>query len=90
MDSDGRLTRLETRIETILPTLATKGDMEEVKSSLVMWLSTVILAASAIVVGILLFAINRASPPQQPTQQAPIVVYPQPAPQSSQDPKRGR
>jgi hypothetical protein len=88
MDTE-RLTKLETRIDTILPTLATKGDISEAKASVVMWIAGVVAASTAIVVAVLLFAINRANPPQA-QQQAPIVIYPQPIqvpqPQASQSP----
>ena len=90
MDTE-RLTRLETRVETILPTLATKGDVSEAKASIVMWVAGVIAASTVIVVTVLIFAINRAMPPQAQTQAAPIVVYPQqnpPAPQPAPASKR--
>jgi hypothetical protein len=92
MDTD-RLTKLETRIETILPTLATKGDVSEAKASIVMWLAGVVAASTAIIIAVLAFMLNRAIPPQAPMQQAPIVVYPQqnqPVPQSPPATKRGQ
>jgi high-affinity Fe2+/Pb2+ permease len=57
--AENRLAVLETRLETILPTLATKGDVSEMKASLVMWLGTIVAASTAIVIAVLLFAINR-------------------------------
>ena len=90
-DSD-RLTKLETRVETVMPTLATKADIADAKYDIVKWLSAIILTVAAIGISILLFALNRVSPPQ--SQQPPIIIYPQPssspAPQSPQDSKRGR
>lgn len=92
MDSADRLTKLETKIETILPTLATKADISDAKYDIVKWLSAIILAVAAIGISVLLFALNRVSPPQANAQQAPIIVYPAnpPAAQSPQDSKRGR
>jgi hypothetical protein len=87
-----RLTVLETRIETVLPTLATKGDVSEAKASIVMWAAGVVAASTAIIITVLAFLINRVSPPQS-AQQAPIVVYPQqsqPMPQSPPASKRGQ
>lgn len=95
MDTEDRLTKLETKLETILPTLATKGDVSEAKASIVMWLAGVIAASTAIIIAVLAFMLNRAIPQQAPMQQAPIVVYPQqpanpPAPQSPSVTKRGQ
>jgi hypothetical protein len=55
-----RLGVLETRLETILPTLATKADVSDAKASLVMWLGSIVAASTAIVIAVLLFAINKA------------------------------
>lgn len=89
-----RLTKLETRLETILPTLATKGDVAEAKASTVMWLAGVIAASTALIIAVLAFMLNRAVPVSAPTQpQTPIVIYAQqpPAlqPQSSSAPQAG-
>jgi hypothetical protein len=54
-----RLGILETRLDTILPTLATKADVSDAKASLVMWLGSIVAASTAIVIAVLLFAINR-------------------------------
>jgi hypothetical protein len=71
-DIEIRVTRLEAILETVLPTLATKADVSaaiaEVKTDLI----KVTLTGLAIAVGILIFAINRALPPQNPQ---PIVIY---------------
>jgi len=57
---ENRLGILETRLDMILPTLATKADVSEAKASLVMWLGSIVGASTAIVIAVLLFAINRA------------------------------
>jgi hypothetical protein len=54
-----RLGVLETRLDTILPTLATKADVSDAKASLVMRLGSIVAASTAIVIAVLLFAINR-------------------------------
>jgi hypothetical protein len=59
--AENRLTVLETRLDTILPTLATKSDVSDVKASLVMWLGSIVAASTAVVIAVLLFAINQAS-----------------------------
>jgi len=57
--AENRPTVLETRLDTILPTLATKGDVSEAKASLVMWLASIVAASTAIVIAVLLFAISQ-------------------------------
>ena len=99
MDSIERLTKLETKLETLLLLLATKGDIEAAKSSIVMWLAGVIAASTAILIAVLAFMLNRALPIQNNPQQQPLIIYPQqspavqqpslPAPQSPPDSKRG-
>ena len=60
--ADHRLTVvLEARLDTILPTLATKCDVSEAKASLVMWLGSIVAASTAIVIAVLLFAVNRVA-----------------------------
>ena len=77
---DTRLTKLETRMDTILPTLATKGDVSEAKSDIIKWLAGVAFAITAIIVSVLAFMLNRAVPQQSAVQPAPIVIYPQQQP----------
>jgi hypothetical protein len=73
---DTRLTALETRLDTILPTLATKGDVSEAKASIVMWVAGIGFAITAVILSVMTFMFNRAMPIQgQPT---PIIVYPAP------------
>jgi hypothetical protein len=72
---EARLTKLETILDAVLPTLATKVDVAEIKMDLI----KVTLAGLAIAVGILMFAINRSSPAQPPAANTqPIVIYAQP------------
>ena len=75
-----RLTRLETRIDTLLPTFATKGDVSDAKSDIIKWLAGIAFAIVTIIIAVMAFMFNRAIPPQQ---MAPIVIYSQPAQQSS-------
>ena len=55
-----RLGILETRLDAILPTLATRADVSDAEASLVMWLGGIVAASTAIVIAVLLFAINKA------------------------------
>lgn len=93
-DMDARLTALETKLETILPTLATKADMAELRAdmhdmnaSIKSWT----LATMLTIIGTMLAAIfgvaqifKTASAPLPPQQtSAPIIIQVpvQPAPQ---------
>jgi hypothetical protein len=62
VEIEHRLTALETRLEVILPTLATKADIAEVKaaiaeskSSLLVWGITTAVAVVAILVSVMFF-----------------------------------
>ena len=62
VETEHRLTALETRLDVILPTLATKADIAELKatiaetkSSLLVWGITTAVAIVAIVVSLLFF-----------------------------------
>ncbi len=62
VEIEHRLTALETRLDVILPTVATKGDIAEVKaaiaqakSSLLVWGITTAVAVVAILVSLMLF-----------------------------------
>lgn len=80
-DMEARLTKLETRLDTILPTLATKADISdtrvaiaESKSDIIKWLSGGVLATIAIIVSVMAFMLNRIVPPPSAPQQPPIVI----------------
>ena len=62
IETEHRLTALETRLDVILPTLATKADIAEVKaaiaeskSSLLVWGLTTAVAVVAILVSVMFF-----------------------------------
>ena len=81
-----RLSKLETRLDTILPTLATKGDVSEAKAGTIMWLSGIIFAAMTVIISVMAFMLNRAVPSQPTTQPTPIIIYPQAMPQQANPP----
>lgn len=83
-DMEPRLTALETRLDTILPTLATKSDIgetraaiAEAKSDIIKWLSGAVFAAIAILLSAMFFLAGRVAPPNS---QAPAIVNNYPAP----------
>ena len=86
-----RLTALETRLDTILPTLATKADIGDIRadvhkisSDISRWtLATMVTIVGTMVAA--LIGINQINKPSTVTAQPsqPIVIYAQPAPQIS-------
>ncbi len=79
-----RVTVLETRLDTILPTLATKTDIgdtktaiSEAKADIVKWVVGTALAGIALALTVMTFVLNNASPkaPAPP----PVVIYSTPS-----------
>jgi len=69
-----RPTKLETRLDSILPSLATKSDVSAIK----VWIVAtgfVITGLNITVVSIVINA-KMAPPPSAPQSQAPVIVYP--------------
>lgn len=72
-----RVTALETRLDTILPTLSTKGDVDAVRADISRWM----LATLLTIIGTMLAAIfgvaqviKGQQSPAAPTQQTPIII----------------
>ena len=80
-DMEHRLTVLETKLETVMPTLATKGDLSKLQLAIVTWLIGVGIAVSGLVIGFL----NLTKPVLQPLGAQPIVIQ-MPSPQQSAPP----
>jgi hypothetical protein len=72
---DRHLTTLETRLDTILPTLATKTDIAEVRSDIKGWtIGTAVAVVTATLV-VITFMINRAIPSGSALPSAaPVVI----------------
>lgn len=80
-DMNERLTALESRIDTILPTLATKADIAEVRTeiaesaaNIIKWIVGTALGISVAAITIMTFVLNNATPKQAPQQPTVIVV----------------
>ncbi len=81
LETEHRLTALETRLDVLLPTLATKADIAEVKaamaglkSSLLVWGLTTAVAVVAILVALLLFLAQQLqTAPSDDSASQPIV-----------------
>ena len=89
---DARLTKLETRLDTLLPMLATKTDVAESKSDIIKWLAGLLFAATAMTITVLSLVIN-ATKAQAPVAQ-PIIVNVPPqvvtAPAPAPEPKKSK
>jgi P2-related tail formation protein len=76
-----RLTALETRLDAILPTLATKADLHEAINGQIKWMVGTAVALGASAITVMSFVLNNAVPKQASAPQtAPIVIqvpYPQ-------------
>lgn len=88
---EARLTALETRLDTILPTLATKADIGEIRADMHKMnaeIKTWTLATMITIIGTMLAAIfgisqifkSTNAAPASSAQPAPIIIYAQPAP----------
>ena len=81
LETEHRLTALETRLDVVLPTLATKADIAEVKaaiaaskSSLLVWGLTTAVAVVAILVSLMLFlAQELQAAPSDDSASQPVV-----------------
>ena len=76
-----RITALETRLDTILPTLATKADIHEVRSEiheakadLVKWIVGTAIGLAVAGITVMTFVLNNATQKQPPVQQPPIII----------------
>ena len=69
---DARMTALETRLDTILPTLATKADISMLESKMVKWVAGIGIATVTVIVSVLGFLFSRIDLPAP--QATPIIV----------------
>jgi hypothetical protein len=83
LETEHRLTALETRLDVLLPTLATKADIAELKatiaeakSSLLVWGITTAVAVVAILVALMLFlAYELQETPSDNSSLQPMVIH---------------
>ena len=83
---DTRLTALETRLDTVLPTLATKADLQKVEGDVIKWVAGIGIASVASIISVIGFLASRIDIPKQ-SQQAPIVINVPPQIQAPQAPQ---
>lgn len=83
---EARLSEVEkaiVRIDAVLPTLATKGELASGFGDMVKWIVGTAFAGLAALIVVMTFVLNNAVPKAPPTAtQAPIVIY-APSPQAS-------
>lgn len=85
-DMEHRVTALETRLDTVLPTLATKADIlatktdiSDAKSEMIKWVAGVGIAGVSVIISVMSFLILRADRGATPAQTTPIVIQVPPA-----------
>jgi hypothetical protein len=76
-----QVTALETRLDTILPTLATKSDVADLRaemhegcSGMVKWIVGPAIGLGVAGITVVTFVLNNATPKQPPSQPAPIII----------------
>ena len=74
------------KLEAVLPYLATKGDVSEAKTSIITFTAMFGAALAAIAITVIVFAINRANPPQSAAPQPQPIVIQLPAQPSTPAP----
>lgn len=86
---ENRITKLETQFETVIPTLATKSDMADMRaemhkgfSDMVKWIVGTAIVMAGAGITIMTFVLNNATPkvPAQPVSQPVPIVITVPAP----------
>lgn len=83
-----RLATLEARFDAVLPTLATKADLQGAVNDLVKWIVVTAVGLGVAGITVMTFVLNNAVPKAPtPVAQAPIIINvpaaPQPAPPAS-------
>lgn len=61
------------KIETLLPTFATKTDLQETKSDIIRWIMGTAIALAATAITVITFVLNNAAP-RQAAPQAPVII----------------
>lgn len=76
VEMEHRVTALETRLDTTLPTLATKQDIGDVRSDISRWmLATVLTVIGTVLAAIIgLNTIWKSPSPSQPQQSTPVII----------------
>ena len=73
---ESRLTTLEVRFDTVLPTLATKADIEGLRADVQKWMVATIIGLFVGFGGLFVAMTNILRPPVMPVQQAqpPVII----------------
>lgn len=78
---ENRLATLEARFDTVLPTLATKADIEGLRADVQKWMVATIIGLFVGFGGLFVAMTNILRPQAAPQQQVPVIItIPVPAP----------
>ena len=71
---DSRVTVIETRLDTVLPTVATKADLSATESKLVRWVTGIGIASVTVLISILSFLASRVEMRAPPPTAPPVII----------------
>lgn len=74
-----RLTRIETRIESMDKTVATKSELHDMKAELVKWIVGTAIGLGVAGIAVMTFVLNNAAPRQPSVSPQPIIITVPPA-----------
>ena len=74
VDTRERLTRIETKLENIVGTMATKAEMHDMTAQMVKWIVGTAIGLGAVGITAMTFVLNNASPKATTAQPQPIII----------------
>ncbi|OZI79886.1 hypothetical protein CAL24_08210 [Bordetella genomosp. 2] len=69
-----RVTALETRLDTVLPTLATKSDISDTKGEMIKWVAGIGIASVTVMITVMGFLFSRIDSPKSGATPTPIII----------------
>jgi len=79
-----RVTALETRLDTVLPTLATKADISDTKGEMIKWVAGIGIATVTVIITVMGFLFSRIDNSKLNAPAGPVIIQvpsaPPPAP----------
>lgn len=76
---DVRLTRIESRLDSVEKHMATKADLHEMSSSMIKWMVGTAVGLGAAAITVMTFVLNNAAPKVPPAAPQPPIIINVPA-----------
>jgi hypothetical protein len=73
-DMEHRVTALETRLDTVLPTLATKADISDTKGEMIKWVAGIGIASVTVIITVMGFLFSRLDNVKSTPPSPPVVI----------------